>query len=83
LKKYRPARFDGDVLFFAAMDTNASGPIASWAPYVNGQQQVRRINYAHDAMMDARPAAKIGKLLAVELNKQQKDHVAAPTWRTK
>ncbi len=83
LKKHRPARFDGDVLFFAAMDTNASGPISSWAPHVSGQLRIHRINYTHDALLDARPAAKIGKVIAAALSKQQEDYPAAPTRRTK
>jgi len=83
LKKHRPARFDGDALFFAAMDTKANGPISSWAPYVGGRLRVHRVNYAHDAMLDARPAAKIGKAIAAELSKQQKNQAAAPTRRTK
>ncbi len=65
--RFSPERFDGDVLLFVGTDGDAERPIDSWRPYVAGQIKVHRIDCAHDAMMDALPAAAIGRVLATEL----------------
>jgi thioesterase domain-containing protein len=68
---FKPGRFDGDVLFFAATDGEPRPPSPEvWRRYVNGRIKIRGIDCRHNAMMDAGPAAKIGSDLAAELNKQ-------------
>ena len=66
-----PQLFHGDVLLFVATEGEAKPPIESWRPYVDGQIKVHQIDCTHDAMMDPLPAAKIGKVLAAELDKQR------------
>jgi nonribosomal peptide synthetase DhbF len=67
---FLPKRFDGDILLFVAKEGEAKPHHEIWSPYVSGQMKVHWIECAHDAMMDTLPAAKIGSVLASELNKQ-------------
>jgi nonribosomal peptide synthetase DhbF len=67
---FLPKRFDGDILLFVATEGEAKPPHEIWRPYVTGRIKVHSIDCAHDAMMDPLPAAKIGALLAKELDKQ-------------
>ena len=71
MRKFLPQRFHGDVSLFVAADGKAKPPIENWRPYVGGQIKVHRIDCAHDDMMDPLPAAKIGSVLASELDKQR------------
>jgi thioesterase domain-containing protein len=80
---FLPKRFEGDVLLFVAGKSHAEPPIASWTPYVGGRIHVHEINCVHDAIMDAQPAGKIGKVLTRELRKQQMVKQTFVQWRTK
>ena len=71
MTKFLPQRFDGDILLFVAAEGEAKPPYERWSPYVNGRIKVHRIDSTHEAMMDHLPAAKIGSVLAAELDKQR------------
>jgi nonribosomal peptide synthetase DhbF len=83
MKTYLPKRFSGDILLFAATDDEAKPPVASWRPYVDGQIQVCQVDCTHDSMLDALPAARIGKALATELDRQRSIGPTMDRWRTK
>jgi thioesterase domain-containing protein len=80
---FAPERFEGDVLLFVAGNSHAEPPIASWKPYVEGCIHVHEISCTHDAIMDAQPAEKIGKVLTNELGKQRTVKQSRAQWRTK
>ena len=71
MKAFVPQRFHGDVVLFVAAEDDVTPPIKSWRPYVGGRIDVRSIDCLHREMMDPVPAAKIGRLLAAELDKQR------------
>jgi amino acid adenylation domain-containing protein len=71
MRTFLPGRYRGDVLLFVAKEGEAKPPIESWLPYVDGQIKVHGIDCTHDTMMDPLPAAKIGKVLTAELDKQR------------
>ena len=71
MKAFAPQRFHGDVVLFVATEDDVMPPIESWRPYVSDRIDVRPIDCLHREMMDPVPAAKIGKLLAAELDKQR------------
>jgi nonribosomal peptide synthetase DhbF len=70
-RTFLPQRFHGDILLFAAVESEAKPPIDAWRPHVEGEINVYFIDCAHDNMMDPIPAATIGNVLASELAKQQ------------
>ena len=80
---FSPERFKGDVFLFVAANSHAEPPIESWKPYVDGRIRVHEIDCTHDSIMDALPAEKIGKVLAIELDKQQTTKKLIVLWRTK
>jgi amino acid adenylation domain-containing protein len=71
MKAFVPQRFHGDVVLFVAAEDDVTPPIESWRPYVDGRIDVRSIDCLHREMMDPVPAAKIGRLLAAELDEQR------------
>jgi nonribosomal peptide synthetase DhbF len=71
MKTYLPQRFSGDVLLFVATEGEAKPPSQIWRPYVGGQIKVHRVDCTHETMMDPLPAAKIGRVLATELEKRR------------
>ena len=71
MRRYVPQLFRGDILLFVATQGEAKPPIESWRPHVEGQIRDYKIDCTHDAMMDPLPAAKIGKVLTAELDKQR------------
>jgi thioesterase domain-containing protein len=78
-----PGRFVGDVLLFVAANSRSVPPVDSWIGCVDGRIQVHEIDCTHDSIMDARPAAEIGKVLATELDKQPTTKQSIVQWRTK
>jgi nonribosomal peptide synthetase DhbF len=70
MRAYAPKRFYGDVLLFVATG-ETKPPSEIWTPYVSGEIKVHRIDCGHDDMMEPLPAAKIGGVLARELDNQQ------------
>jgi thioesterase domain-containing protein len=83
ISTFSPERFAGDVLLFVAAHGHAEPPVESWKPYVDGCIRVHEIGCTHDAIMDAAPAAEIGKALAKELDKQRTNRQSLVQWRTK
>jgi len=71
MTNFLPQRFDGDILLFVATEAEANPPQEIWRPFVSGRIKVRWIDCTHEAMMDPLPAAKIGRVLAAELDKQR------------
>jgi thioesterase domain-containing protein len=68
---FSPKRFHGDVSLFVATEGEPKPPNDIWEAYVDGHIKVHPVDCAHDNMMDALPAAKIGGVLATELAKQR------------
>jgi enterobactin synthetase component F len=71
MKAFVPQRFGGDILLFVATQDRTDQPIAAWRPYVDGRIDVHRIDCTHETMMDPLPVAKIGGVLAAELDRRQ------------
>ena len=67
-----PETFDGDLLFFAAVEDSSAPPIDAWRPYVRGQITIRQIACRHPDMTQPGPVAQIGQALTVELEKLHK-----------
>ncbi|MBB1242298.1 amino acid adenylation domain-containing protein [Streptomyces durbertensis] len=64
----RPARWEGDVLFFAATaDRGGDLHVEDWFPYVAGAVDVRQVDCRHSEMTNPEPLAAIGRLLAERL----------------
>ncbi|HEY7663397.1 MAG TPA: amino acid adenylation domain-containing protein, partial [Xanthobacteraceae bacterium] len=69
-RQFRPRRFVGDLLLFAAMRGEAPPTPERWDPYVSGKIMVHEIECEHVHMMRPVPLTKIGAVLARELDKQ-------------
>jgi nonribosomal peptide synthetase DhbF len=65
-----PETFDGDLLFFAAVEDSPAPPTDAWRPYVRGQITIHQIACRHPDMTHPGPIAQIGQALAVELEKR-------------
>ena len=57
------------MLLFAATQGEASPPADSWKSYVSGKIAVHEVDCEHVHMMRPAPLAKIGHVLASELDK--------------
>jgi thioesterase domain-containing protein len=68
--RFSPTSYDGDMLFFEASLGRRARAVRCWDRYVTGRIQVHGVQSTHARMMEARPLATIGKVLAVELNKR-------------
>jgi pristinamycin I synthase-3/4 len=69
-RNFRPQRFAGDMLLFAAtLGEDAPAP-ERWAPYVGGKIIVHEVDCEHVHMLRPAPLTKIGAVLARELEKQ-------------
>ena len=64
-----PERFDGDLLFFAAVEDSPASPADAWRPDVRGQIKFAQTACRHGNMTDPGPIAQIGQALAIELEK--------------
>jgi thioesterase domain-containing protein len=58
------------MLLFVATRGETKPSQEIWRPYLTGRLKVHRIDCAHEAMMDALPAAKIGRVLAEEIDRR-------------
>ncbi|MCX5243621.1 alpha/beta fold hydrolase [Streptomyces prunicolor] len=67
-----PARFDGDVLFFAAEgpDGGPTGLAEVWKPFVSGQVESYDLAFKHSKMMSADALAVMGPVLARSLKER-------------
>jgi nonribosomal peptide synthetase DhbF len=77
---FSPQIFEGDAVLFVAGNSHTEVPIESWRPYITGGMRIHRLDCTHDEMMDALPAAEVGKVLAKELRWATKP---SSIWRTK
>ena len=78
---FRPQRFHGDILLFAATRGEELPPAHRWKSYVSGKIAVHEIDCEHAHMMRPIPQAKIGSVLASELARQtSKQSNAAEGW---
>jgi thioesterase domain-containing protein len=68
---FSPKRFKGDILFFEATEGQTAHAIESWKPHVSGRIEVHPIRCAHASMMESRPLAEIGSILAVVLERHR------------
>jgi nonribosomal peptide synthetase DhbF len=73
-----PETFDGDLLFFVAVEDSSAPPIEAWRPYVRGQITIRQIACRHPDMTQPGPIAQIGQALAVELQKRHNSQMKRP-----
>jgi nonribosomal peptide synthetase DhbF len=64
-----PEAFDGDLLFFAAVEDNPAPRMAAWKPHVRGQVILHQIACRHTQMMEPIHLAEIGRVLTTELDK--------------
>jgi len=73
-----PETFDGDLLFFAAVEDSPAPPVDAWRPYVRGQITIRQIACRHPDMAQPGPLAQIGQALALELEKRHNSQSTQP-----
>jgi thioesterase domain-containing protein len=69
-KNFRPQLFTGDMLLIAATRGEVAPATERWTPYVGGRIAVHEVDCEHVHMMQPAPLAKIGAVLARELEKQ-------------
>jgi amino acid adenylation domain-containing protein len=66
-----PARFDGDLLFFAATQETPEAPKVGWERYVRGRIMTYKLACSHGQMTQPSPLAEIGRVVAAELEKER------------
>jgi nonribosomal peptide synthetase DhbF len=69
-RNFRPQRFSGDVLLFAATQGGPPPEMEKWNPYVSGKIAVHEVDCEHVHMMRPIPLAQIGRVLASAFEKQ-------------
>ncbi|GAB2658841.1 hypothetical protein GCM10027271_16910 [Saccharopolyspora gloriosae] len=71
--RHRPGVLRGSMLLFTATGGLSEQEIEAkalrWAPHVDGAVRAHRIDCGHDDMMDAEPLARIGVVVAAELDR--------------
>jgi enterobactin synthetase component F len=69
---YRPAHYDGDLLYFSARN-GITGELTAdmWRPYCGGRITEHPVDVAHAQMTNPEALAVIGPILAAELNRWQ------------
>jgi nonribosomal peptide synthetase DhbF len=80
---FSPRPFEGDVVLFVAGNSHTEPPSHSWKAYVDGRIKVHRLDCTHDEIMDATPAASVGRVLTKELDRQRTIKQSFTLWRTK
>jgi nonribosomal peptide synthetase DhbF len=73
-----PETFDGDLLFFAAVEDSLAPRTDAWRRYVRGQITIRQIACRHSDMTQPGPLAQIGQALALELEKRHNGRSTQP-----
>ncbi|MFI6763764.1 amino acid adenylation domain-containing protein [Micromonospora sp. NPDC050417] len=65
-RSYRPESFDGDLLFFTAMQSRPINlqTVDEWRPFVRGRISELQLDCRHEHMMRPEAVARIGPLLA-------------------
>jgi amino acid adenylation domain-containing protein len=69
IREFRPAVFDGDVVFFRArFGWDGPGPSSAlWQPYLTGQVIEHAIACTHATMAQADPLAEVGRILTATM----------------
>ncbi|GLW66144.1 hypothetical protein Arub01_43880 [Actinomadura rubrobrunea] len=82
---YRPGRFRGDVVFFTARRGRAGLPTAAdnWGPLVDGRVLDHPVDAEHHELLEPRPAAEIGAVLAARLAAVHAGRRRAPRWESR
>ncbi|MGW5285435.1 amino acid adenylation domain-containing protein, partial [Rhodococcus pyridinivorans] len=62
--RYRPGRFDGDVVFLQSTDPKTADAKSIWAPYVAGTISVHETGVAHEEMLSPDSIGRVGPLVA-------------------
>ncbi|WP_062216587.1 non-ribosomal peptide synthetase [Streptomyces sp. NBRC 109706] len=62
-----PRRWDGDMLFFAAMVDRADLAVDDWLRYLGGTVEIRQLDCRHSEMASPEPLAAIGAVVARRL----------------
>jgi thioesterase domain-containing protein len=75
--------FEGDVVLFVSNTGDAQLQAEAWRGHVKGRIEVHEIDCDHDSMMEREPAAKIGAVLARQLENQAATSQQTYRWRTK
>jgi len=75
--------FEGDVVLFVSSTGDAQLQAEAWRGHVTGRIEVHEIDCDHDSMMEREPAAKIGAVLARQLESQAASSQQTYRWRTK
>jgi hypothetical protein len=72
MNTFIPNRYDGNLLLFMAAESESmpERKPEAWAPYISGEIKTHSIQCRHDDMLSRNePSARIGYLLAAELDK--------------
>ncbi|MET0236594.1 MAG: amino acid adenylation domain-containing protein [Kibdelosporangium sp.] len=71
---FRPEKFDGDILFFAAEPDPESVPMTvdSWQPYLTGGLSVHPSRFRHADMGSPEALADVGKVLRAQLGRPER-----------
>jgi len=75
---FMPERYDGAMLLFAASPATIEQAADAWRPYVDGPIEIHEIPSAHERMLDAAPAARIGAVIAEALHRLAARKTFAP-----
>ncbi|WP_084219649.1 non-ribosomal peptide synthetase [Spirillospora albida] len=71
-EEYRPGRFDGDIVFFTALQGRTGDSptgLSNWGPLVGGDVEDYPLDVDHHLLMEPGPAAEMGAVLAAKLDK--------------
>jgi nonribosomal peptide synthetase DhbF len=66
-----PARFEGDILLFTAIEEPIAPPTEAWRPYLTGEIVVHPVACRHAQMIWPLPIAEIGRVVAAELERRR------------
>jgi len=81
-RRFVPKVYNGDLLLFVTtVETSDHATVApgyhekraseAWRPYINGDIRIFSVACGHEEMVNPRPLAEIGTLLAIELRKRE------------
>lgn len=70
-QKFRPGRFDGNLLFFFATEKKEKHQRPeAWQPFITGAIEVHNIHCKHGQMADPGPLKEVGRILERHLQMQ-------------
>jgi nonribosomal peptide synthetase DhbF len=71
ISTFIPRQLKGDLLLFTATQRKSAPPTERWRPYVSGLIDIHPVACRHGRMTEPGPLAEIGRVLAIELEKQR------------